>query len=112
MPYITVPVSQRLQQISFDDILNGMNDSVFECRMENTHDTKTVFRNNTPQRLLNSTDFDGMIAALETFNKKYITLINTEDKSTLYRSFKIPKRSGGLRIGASKFLNEVAVFAR
>lgn len=97
MPYITVPVSQKFHQISFDDILNGMNESVFERQMENTHDTKTVFRNNTPQRLLDDTDFDGMIAALERFNEKYITLINTEDKSTLYRSFKIPKRSGGLR---------------
>ncbi len=97
MPYITVPVSQKFHQISFDDILNGMNESVFERQMENTHDTKTVFRNNTPQRLLDDTDFDGMIAALERFNEKYIALINTEDKSTLYRSFKIPKRSGGLR---------------
>lgn len=97
MPYITVPVSQKFHQISFDDILNGMNESVFERQMENTHDTKTVFRNNTPQRLLDDTDFDGMISALERFNEKYITLINTEDKSTLYRSFKIPKRSGGLR---------------
>ena len=97
MPYITVPVSQKFHQISFDDILNGMNESVFERQMENTHDTKTVFRNSTPQRLLDNTDFDGMIAALEKFNEKYITLINTEDKFTLYRSFKIPKRSGGLR---------------
>lgn len=97
MPYITVPVSQKFHQISFDDILNGMNESVFERQMENTHDTKTVFRNSTPQRLLDNTDFDGMIAALIRFNEKYINLINTEDKSTLYRSFKIPKRSGGLR---------------
>ena len=97
MPYITVPVSQKFHQISFDDILNGMNESVFERQMENTHDTKTVFRNNTPQKLLDNTDFDGMISALERFNEKYIALINTEDKSTLYRSFRIPKRSGGLR---------------
>ena len=86
MPYITVPVSQKFHQISFDDILNGMNESVFERQMENTHDTKTVFRNSTPQRLLDDTDFDGMIAALIRFNEKYINLINTEDKSTLYRS--------------------------
>ena len=97
MPYITVPVSQKFHQISFDDILNGMNESVFERQMEDTHDTKTVFRNATPQRLLDATDFDKMIASLEKFNAKYIDLINTEDKSTLYRSFKIPKRSGGLR---------------
>ena len=57
MPYITVPVSQKFHQISFDDILNGMNESVFERQMEDTHDTKTVFRNNTPQKLLDDTDF-------------------------------------------------------
>lgn len=97
MPYITIPVSQKAYQISFDDILNGMNESAFERQAENTHDTRTVYRARTPQRLLDTIDIDGMIVALERFNEKYINLINTEDKSTLYRSFKIPKRSGGLR---------------
>ncbi len=97
MPYITVPVTQKMYQISFDDILNGMNESVFERQMENTHDTRTVYRTRTPQRLLDTVDFDGMVVALQKFNEKYAALISVEDKSTLYRSFKIPKRSGGLR---------------
>lgn len=97
MPYITVPVNQKTHQVSFDDILNGMNESVFERQMENTRDTRTVYRTRTPQRLLDTVDFDGMVAALQKFNEKYAALIAVKDKSTLYRSFKIPKHSGGLR---------------
>lgn len=97
MPYITIPIKQKEYQISFDDILNGMNESAFERRTEDTHDTRTVYRSRTPQRLLDTVDIDGMIAALENFNNKYISLIEIPDKSALYRSFKIPKRSGGLR---------------
>lgn len=97
MPYITIPVNQKIHQVSFDDILNGMNESVFERQMENTHDTRTVYRTRTPQRLLDTVDFDGMVVALQKFNEKYAALIAVKDKSTLYRSFKIPKHSGGLR---------------
>lgn len=97
MPYITIPVKQKEYQISFDDILNGMNESIFERQMENTRDTRTVYREKTPQRLIDTIDINGMITAIEKFNEKYISLINIEDKSTLYRSFKIPKKSGGLR---------------
>ena len=97
MPYITAPVPEKMYQVSFDDILNGMNEAAFARQMENTHDTKTVYRERTPQRLLDHVNIDAMIAALRKFNERHINLINTEDKSTLYRSFKIPKRSGGLR---------------
>lgn len=97
MPYITIPVRQKEYQISFDDILNGMDNSVFDRQVENTHDTRTVYRERTPQRLLDQINIDSMVDAIAKFNEKYDTLIRIEDKSTLYRSFKIPKRSGGLR---------------
>lgn len=97
MPYITIPVKQKGHQISFDDILNGMDKTVFERQTENTYDTRTVFRKNTPKRLLDQIDISSMIDSLTRFNQRYNALINTADKSTLYRSFKIPKRRGGLR---------------
>lgn len=97
MPYITIPVKQKEYQISFDDILNGMSNTIFDQQIENTHDTRTVFRVKTPQRLLDLIDFNLMISDIRQFNDKYSRLIDTEDKSSLYRSFKIPKRSGGLR---------------
>lgn len=38
-----------------------------------------------------------LIEDLARFNERYSALIDTEDKSTLYRTFHIPKKSGGLR---------------
>lgn len=97
MPYITIKLRPKEQQISFDDILNGVQESVFERDNENTHDTRTDFKERTPEKILERTDILEMINTLRNFNSKYKHLIETEDKSTLYRSFKIPKRSGGLR---------------
>lgn len=97
MPYITIKLRPKEQQISFDDILNGIQESVFERDNENTHDTRTDFKERTPEKILERTDILEMINTLRNFNSKYKHLIETEDKSTLYRSFKIPKRSGGLR---------------
>ena len=34
MPYITIPVRQKEYQISFDDILNGINESFFARMMD------------------------------------------------------------------------------
>lgn len=96
MPYITVPIT-KTYQISFDDILYGISQEEYEKKTSNTFDTRTAYRVKTPDRLLNNIDFLSMIVALESFNEKYRQLIATEDKSTLYHSFKIPKRSGGLR---------------
>lgn len=96
MPYITVPIT-KTYQISFDDILYGISQEEYEKKTSNTFDTRTAYRVKTPDRLLNSIDFLAMIVALESFNEKYRQLIATEDKSTLYHSFKIPKRAGGLR---------------
>lgn len=96
MPYITVPIT-KTYQISFDDILYGISQEEYEKKTSNTFDTRTAYRVKTPDRLLNNINFLEMSAELESFNEKYRQLIATEDKSTLYHSFKIPKRSGGLR---------------
>lgn len=96
MPYITVPIT-KTYQISFEDILFGISQEEYEKKTSNTFDTRTAYRVKTPNRLLNNIDFSAMIAALESFNEKYRVLIATDDKSALYHSFKIPKRSGGLR---------------
>lgn len=96
MPYITVPIT-KTYQISFDDILYGISQEEYEKKTSNTFDTRTAYRVKTPDRLLNNINFSAMIAVLESFNEKYRALIATDDKSTLYHSFKIPKRSGGLR---------------
>jgi len=96
MPYVTVPRRQRTKQMSFDDMVFGVNPELLKPRKD-TYDTTTYYCRNitfATQRKFNVWD---MAAKIINFNTKYKALIETEDKSTLYRSFKIPKRSGGLR---------------
>lgn len=101
MPYITISLAQRPYQLSLDDIFDNITNPMFTFETREpepeTSETRTVFRDVVPQRLLNSVNITSMISSLETFNEKYAYLIETKDKSVLYRSFKIPKRSGGLR---------------
>lgn len=95
MTYITTPVT-KTYQITFDDILFGLSPEEYERKTKNTYDTRTTTFELLPDAL-KKIDIDSMIKALGSFNFKYAALINIEDKSMLYHSFKIPKRSGGLR---------------
>ena len=99
MPFITISVDPKHYQLSFDDILNGITKSFFKEQQENQEmgNTRTAYREFTPQALLDNYDFEKMLNVLKAFNQKHQHLINTENKSTLYRSFSIPKSSGGLR---------------
>lgn len=97
MIYITLKKPPKAVQFSFEDMLFGVNPEKFNLEIKDTHDTRTYVYENTPQKLLANVDIINMIEILEDFCVRYATLIGTEDKSTLYRSFKIPKRSGGLR---------------
>lgn len=99
MPYITFYVKPTYKQISFEDIINGLNSrsyvDITDCK--NMRDTRTVYREKTPEKLISKFDINAMISFLEDYNTKYNYLIKTENKADLYHSFKIPKRSGGLR---------------
>lgn len=97
MPYyITVNREPRMRQITIDDILNGIDESKLALQKD-TRDTTTWKVEAISRELIEKTDFYSMQIALMEFVEKYKDLIAVEDKSTLYRSFKIPKRSGGLR---------------
>lgn len=96
MPFITIPKKCAPEkQITFDDILYGIKE--LAVHKKDTFDTRTIFRIETPKNLLDDVNFAKIVEQFLRFNEKYNTLINTEDKSKLYHSFKIPKRSGGLR---------------
>ena len=97
MIYITLKKPPKAIQFSFEDMLFGVNPEKFNLEIKDTHDTRTYVYESTPQNLLEKVDIINMIQILEDFCIRYAELIGTEDKSTLYRSFKIPKRSGGLR---------------
>lgn len=95
MTYITIPVT-KTYQITFDDILFGLSPEEYERKTKETHDTRTTVCEVLPQGL-RKINIGAMIESLELFNVRYKDLIDTEDKLKLYHSFKIPKRSGGLR---------------
>lgn len=97
MPYITIPVQPKQYQLTFEDIMFGVKSSVFNNVPKNTYDTRTVYRDETPQKLLENLDINDLIETLEAFNNKHRNLIDLEDKSSLYHHFQIPKRSGGWR---------------
>ena len=94
--YITVNREPRVYQLTFEDIMYGLDESKLALQKD-TRDTTTWKVDAINHRLIEKTDFNAMQAALRGFVERYQDLIAVEDKSTLYRSFKIPKRSGGLR---------------
>lgn len=94
--YITVNREPRVYQLTFEDIMYGLDESKLALQKD-TRDTTTWKVDTINRRLIEKTDFNAMQAALRDFVERYKNLIAVEDKSTLYRSFKIPKRSGGLR---------------
>lgn len=94
--YITVNREPRVYQLTFEDIMYGLDESKLALQKD-TRDTTTWKVDAINRRLIEKTNFNAMQAALRGFVERYQDLIAVEDKSTLYRSFKIPKRSGGLR---------------
>ena len=100
MLYITIPVSDEVKnntQISFDDILFGTKETYVadDVHHKSSKTTRTLCVEYISQCLKSKIDYDSSISAILDFNKKYAKLIETKDKSTLYRTFHIPKKSGG-----------------
>lgn len=97
MPYICVKQSPRYKQLSFEDILLGEID-VSNLVMPNISNTRTYFtKKDLNEELLKQYNVDNMIKILENFNLKYQYIREELPREALYHSFKIPKRSGGLR---------------
>jgi retron-type reverse transcriptase len=96
MPYITVNRVPKLYQITFDDLINGVDPRRLEVTKD-TYDTTTWCPQYINPKIKARFNFTEMYRSICEFNEKYAELIATEDKSTLYRSFTIPKRSGGRR---------------
>jgi hypothetical protein len=62
----------------------------------NTSNTRTYFAERVNPKLLENTDIEHMISLLFLFNKTHEALF-TKDRASLYKTFHIPKASGGLR---------------
>lgn len=96
MPYITINTRPKNYQISFNDILSGFENKYYG-QQKDTKDTRTWFVEEINDDLITRIDFVKMYQSLKSFNEKYKALISTVDKNQLYKTFKIPKKSGGLR---------------
>lgn len=62
----------------------------------NTSNTRTYFAERVNPKLLENTDIAHMITLLRAFNQTHEALLE-KDRASLYKTFYIPKSSGGLR---------------
>lgn len=97
MPYVTIKQPQIAYQITFDDILDCKVDldKILRRQTYNTN-TRTCYRKTLNREFVSRFDIREMISVLEQFNKTHEELFE-KDRESLYETFHIPKRSGGLR---------------
>lgn len=94
--YITYLNPPKTRQISFDEIIAGVqNVEALHFGGSNTS-TVTISRSDLSPRLEKITDVPKMISALTAFNEKYAELEASHLPSHYYH-FEIPKKSGGWR---------------
>ncbi len=97
MPYITIMQSPRTHQISLDEILTGeINPALFQPMSRSISGTVTRFRERIDEEFLYRVDIPSMILALKRFNEDHKDLF-AANRESLYDTFQIPKRTGGLR---------------
>lgn len=96
MPYLTVNRAQRTFQLSFDDLFKESLPRYLGVTKD-TRDTTTYFAETIRYKTAQKVNSAALFSKIVAFNEKYDELINSKDKSTLYKSFKIPKRTGGFR---------------
>jgi retron-type reverse transcriptase len=95
MPYITIKQSPAYHQITFEEMMAGIQD-LSKYVFANTSNTRTYFTDKVNQMLLENTNVNHIIYLLKSFNKTHEAL-HEKDRASLYKTFYIPKSSGGLR---------------
>ena len=95
MPYITIKQPPVYYQITFEDMIAGIQD-LNKYVMPNVTNTRTYRVDQPNRKLLENTDITEMIETLKTFNRSKEALF-AQDRASLYHTFYIPKSSGGLR---------------
>ena len=95
MPYITIKQPPAYHQITFEEMIAGVQD-ISKYVRSNTSNTRTYFTDRVNPKLLENTNIDHMITLLQAFNNNNEALL-TGDRASLYKTFFIPKSSGGLR---------------
>ena len=95
MPYITIKQPPKYYQMTFEDIMAGVDD-LSKYVVSNVTGTRTYWVDQPNQRLLENTDTQKMLDVLKIFNHSKEALF-AQDRASLYHTFYIPKSSGGLR---------------
>ena len=95
MPYITIKKPPAYHQISFEEMMAGVQDLSRYVR-SNTSNTRTYFAEKVNPKLLENTNIEHMISLLQAYNQKSEAQ-QSRDRASLYKTFFIPKSSGGLR---------------
>lgn len=95
MPYITINQPERICQISFEDIIFG-NVDFSKVIYNNKSNTVTRWVKEIDRKYLDTFNIHGLISELQQFNERYRAL-HERDRQSLYHTYHIPKRSGGLR---------------
>lgn len=96
MPYVIMKQSPMYKQVSFDEILDGYVEPERFAPITNETATRTTYRVNLPDAFVNKFNIVGMVVALNKFNDTHAELFQA-NRSDLYHSFSIQKRSGGTR---------------
>lgn len=97
MPYITMMQTPRTHQITLEEILKGeVNVDFLPLEGQDTTGTVTRFYDAINAGIIRKANIPSMINALEVFVGKYDSLYSVARES-LYDTFVIPKKSGGLR---------------
>jgi len=95
MPYITIKQPPKYYQMTFEDIMAGVDD-LSKYVMPNVTATRTYWVDYPNRRLRENTDTQMMLDVLKMFNHSKEALF-AQDRASLYHTFHIPKSSGGLR---------------
>lgn len=97
MPYITIMQTPRTHQITLEEILKGeVNVDNISPESKDVSATVTRFYETVNEDVVRRSDIPSMIRVLEEFVKKHEALYGAK-RASLYETFPIPKKSGGLR---------------
>lgn len=97
MPYLTIMQTPRTHQLTLEEILKGeVNVDVFSPVTQDISGTVTRFFESVNEEVTRRANIPSMIDALKGFVSKHENLY-TVTRSSLYTTFPIPKKSGGLR---------------
>lgn len=96
MPYITVKQSPAVHLLTLEEILAGPVDLSKFTIAHHESNTRTYCSTNIPPSLSHVASPETLISLLEQFVADHQALYQ-QDRSQLYTTFHIPKKSGGLR---------------